>query len=141
MKSRKQKPQFAARKRAFDDVMAMYRQAQDVTGGMGALSISDGGKGATNPVRPTMTDFRCDCESIINHCVKNQDAVVRFRAVYINYDSEEQMDIERYADKVIGAGRHGLEQGIGALMITRGLYPLHGKGGYFTTIRQPRGKI
>lgn len=140
-KSRKQKPQFANRKRAFDGVLAMYRQAQDVTGGMGAVNISEGGRGVSNPVRPSLTDFRCDVEKVINKCVKAQDAVVRFRAAYINYDSEDPIDIERYADKVIGEGRHGLEQGIGALFIKHGIYPLHGKGGYFTTIRQPRGSV
>jgi hypothetical protein len=67
--------------------------------------------------------------------------VVRFRASYINYDSESSIDNERYADKVIGSMRHGLEQGIGALFIKNGLFPLHGDGGYFTTIRQPRGSV
>ena len=103
--------------------------------------MSDGGKGSSNPVRPTLTDFRVDCEKIFNKVVTAQDAVVRFRAAYINYDSYDQIDIERYADKVIGIGRHGLEQGIGALFIKHGIYPLHGKGGYFTTIRQPRGRV
>jgi len=139
MKSRKQKPQFAARKRAFDDVMAMYRQAQD--NGLGTANISGEGKGSSNPVRPSLTDFRCDVERVINHCVTAQEAVVRFRAAYINYDSENQIDIERYADKVIGTGRHGLEQGVGTLFIRNGIYPLHGKGGYFHCIRQPRGNV
>jgi hypothetical protein len=141
MKSRKLKPQFAKRKRAFDTVMAMYRQAQDITGGMGAVNMSNEGKGTSYLVQPSLTDFRCDVERVINKCVTAQDAVVRFRASYINYDSEEQMDIERYADKVIGSGRHGLEQGIGALFIKQGIYPLYEKGGYFNTIRQPRGSV
>ena len=143
MKNRKQarKPAFAARKMAFDSVMSCYRQAQDVTGGMGALSISDGGKGSSNPARPSLTDFRVDVERVINKCVTAQDMVVRFRASYINFDSENPIDNERYADKVIGGGRHGLEQGIGALFIKQGLYPLHGKGGYFHSIRQPRGSV
>jgi hypothetical protein len=139
MKSRKQKPQFAARKKAFDEVMAAYRQSTDK--GLGAATISGEGKGSSNPVRPSLTDFRCDCEKIFNKVVTTQDMVVRFRASYINYDSESSIDNERYADKVIGSMRHGLEQGIGALFIKNGLFPLHGKGGYFTTIRQPRGNV
>ena len=139
MKSRKLKPQFAARKKAFDSVMTAYRQAKDT--GLGTASIDGGGKGVSNPVRPSLTDFRCDVEKVINKCVTAQDMVVRFRACYINYDSESSIDNERYADKVIGSMRHGLEQGIGALFIKNGLFPLHGKGGYFHTIRQPRGSV
>jgi hypothetical protein len=139
MKSRKLKPQWAARKKAFDSVMVCYRQAQDT--GLGSASIDGGGKGVSNPVRPSLTDFRCDCENIFNKVVTAQDMVVRFRACYINYDSENPIDNEHYADKVIGSMRHGLEQGIGALFIKHGLYPLHGKGGYFTSIRQPRGSV
>lgn len=139
MKSRKQKPQFANRKKAFDSVMACYRQAQDT--GLGSAPIDGGGKGVSNPVRPSLTDFRCDVEKIINRVVTAQDLVVRFRACYINFDSENPIDNERYADKVIGSMRHGLEQGIGSLFIKHGLFPLHGKGGYFHTIRQPRGIV
>lgn len=139
MKSRKQKPQYRERKKAFDEVMDFYRSAHD--SGIGAASISGEGKGSSNPIKPSLTDFRVDVERVINRCVTAQDAVVRFRASYINYDSEYQIDIERYADKVIGAGRHGLEQGIGALFLKQGLYPLYGRGGYFNCIRQPRGSV
>jgi hypothetical protein len=136
---RRKSPQFATRKHAFDEVMACYRQAQDT--GLGVASIDESGKGVSNPVRPSLTDFRCDVEKVINHCVTSQEMIVRFRAAYINYDSEIQIDIERYADKVVGSGRNGLEQGIGALFIKHGIYPLHGKGGYFHCIRQPRGNV
>jgi hypothetical protein len=139
MKSRKLKPQFAARKKAFDAVMASYRQAKDT--GLGTASIDGGGKGVSNPVRPSLTDFRCDVEKVINKCVTAQDMVVRFRASYINFDSESCIENERYADKVIGSIRHGLEQGIGNEFLRRGLYPLHGRGGYFTSIRHPRGSV
>jgi hypothetical protein len=139
MKNRKLKPQFAARKKAFDAVMSCYRQAQDT--GLGTASITGGGKGVSNPVRPSLTDFRVDVENIMARCVTAQDMVVRFRASYINYDSENPIDIERYADKVIGSSRHGLEQGLGSLFIKNGIYPLHGNGGYFHSIRQPRGRV
>lgn len=139
MKSRKLKPQFAARKKAFDAVIACYRQAQDT--GLGTASITGGGKGVSNPVRPSLTDFRCDCELIFNKCLKTEDAVYTFRVAYLEYDSEDAIEREVYADKVIGGGRHGLEQGIGALFIKNGLFPLHGSGGYFHCVRQPRGAV
>ena len=37
MKPKKKPPQFAKRKKAFDEVMAAYRDAKDVTGGVGAV--------------------------------------------------------------------------------------------------------
>jgi len=136
---RKLKPQFAARKKAFDSVMDAYRNANDR--GMGSASIDGNGKGVSNPVRPTLTDFRCDCESIIDKCVTEPGMVIRFRACYVDFDSDNPIDTERYADKVIGSMRHNLEQGVGSLFIKNGLYPLHGRSGYFTTIRQPRGSV
>jgi len=139
MKSRKQKPQFAARKKSFDAVMYAYRNAKDT--GLGIPSLDGGGKGVSNPVRPSLTDFRVDVERVINKVITAQDLVVRFRACYINFDSENPIDNERYADKVIGSGRHAIEQGCGNLFIKNGLWPLHGKGGYFHCIRQPRGIV
>lgn len=140
MKSRKSKPQFRERKLAFDSVLAVYRQAKD-TGGMGAVIIGDGGKGTPNPVRPSLTDFRCDCQKIFSRCLTTEDACYRFSAAYIEYDSDDPIEMEIHADKVMGKGRHGLEQGMGALMIRNGVYPLYGSRGYFHTLRQPRRKI
>jgi hypothetical protein len=140
MKSRKSKPQHAERKKAFDDVLESYRQAHD-TGGMGAIVIGDGGKGVSNPVRPSLTDFRCDCENIFGRCLKGPDAWKNFYLAYVVYDSEDVIDMEMHAQKILGDGRHGLEQGMGALFIKHGIYPLHGKGGYFHCIRQPRGNV
>jgi hypothetical protein len=137
------KPQFAARKKAFDAVLEAYRSAKDVTGGIGAAAIGEGGKGVSNPVKPSLTDFRCDVDRVINKCVPESDKVMRlrFRLAYIEFDSENPIDMEVMAEKVIGSGRHNLEQGMGAEFIKRGLYPLHGKRGYFHTIRQPRGSV
>jgi hypothetical protein len=141
MKSRKSKPQHAARKKAFDDVLATYRQAQDMTGGIGAIVIGDGGKGVSNPVRPSLTDFRCDVERVFGKCLKGSLAWKNFFLAYVLYDSDDVIDMGMHAQKILGDGMHGLEQGMGALFIKHGIYPLHGKGGYFHCIRQPRGDV
>src|ERR1035438_8278446 len=129
---KKSKPQFAARKRAFDSVMDAYRQARDQNGGMGSITISDSGKGVSNPVRPSLTDFRCDVEKVLARCLKSYRAKRDFLTAYVYYkrdfltayvyyDSEDTIDLEMHAQQVIGDGRHGLEQGIGALFIKYGL--------------------
>ena len=138
---KKQKPQFAKRKKAFDTVMQAYRDAKDVTGGMGAVTISDSGGGSPNPAKPNLADLRCDVERVIEKCVTSEAMRVRFRAAYLEFDSEKPLDMEVFAHHVIGSGRHNLEQGLGAEFIKRGIYPLNGKRGYFHCIRQPRGSV
>ena len=137
MKSRKSKSvPHAARKKAFDLVMKAYRGAKDVTGGVGSLTISDIGKGAPNPVKPSLTDFRCDVEKVISKCVPDEDRLRQFCEAYITYDSEDSIEMEVHADKIMGSGRHGLEEGIGSLFIKRGI-----NKGYFHCIRKPRGRV
>ena len=138
---KKQKPLFGARKKAFDRVMECYRSAKDTNGGIGAMVIGAGGKGVMNPVRPTLTDFRCDCDRVFKHCLREESDKIRFRLAYLEFDSEDSIEREIFADKVYGSGRHNLEQGMGARFMSQGLYPLYGKGAYFTTIRQPRGSV
>ena len=142
MKSKKQKPQFAKRKKAFDAVLEAYRSAGD-TGGIGAMVIGAGGKGVMNPIRPTLADFRADVDRVINKCISREqfELRLRFKAAYILFDSVSSIDCEVFAEKIMGSMRHGLEQGIGALFISRGIYPMYGRGGYFTSIRQPRGSV
>jgi hypothetical protein len=140
MKSRKP-PQFAKRKLSFDSVLAAYRQAKDVNGGMGAVSIGGGGKGTANPVRPSLTDFRCDVVKVLNKVLKTEEARKQFAIAYLEYDSDDPIEMEVHAEKIMGQGRHGLEQGIGNLFLAKGLFPLHGHGGYFTCVRQPRGSV
>jgi hypothetical protein len=139
MKSQKKKPQFAARKKAFDDVMEMYRSSRDTTG-IGAVDVSGGGKATAYHVKPTLTDFRCDVDKVIMKCTVG---VLRLRFVltYIQYDSESSIDMEKHADIMLGSGRHNLEQGMGAEFIKRGIYPLRGGRGYFHCVRKPRGIV
>ena len=138
---KKLKLQFAKRKHAFDAVMEAYRSAKDTNGGLGAMMIGAGGKGVMNPVRPTLTDFRADVDKVTNKCCPDKIIRLKFRLAYVNYDSPSSIDMERYADKVMGDGRHNLEQGMGAEFIKRGIFSMYGKGGYFRTIRQPRGSV
>ena len=142
-KSQPKKPMFAARKKAFDSVLKAYRSAEDNSGGIGAMLISAGGKGVMNPARPTLSDFRSDVDKVIDKCIPRKQEMLRlrFKLAYIQFDSESSIDCEVFAEQVMGSMRHNLEQGMGALFISRGVFPLYGRGGYFRSIRQPRGAV
>jgi hypothetical protein len=112
-----------------------------MNGGLGAILLGAGGKGVMNPVQPSLTDFRCDVDKVIKKCCPRKPDKVRFRLSYILFDSPDPIEMERYADKVMGGGRHNLEQGMGAEFVKRGIFPMYGKGGYFRSIRQPRGAV
>jgi|ERR1035437_89956 hypothetical protein len=133
MKPKKKPPQFAKRKRAFDAVLEAYRGAKD-TGGIGAIAMGGGGKGVSNPAKPSLTDLRCDVDKVVNKCCPRKIDRLRFRLAYIEYDSPDPIEMGRYADKMI-VGKDNLEQGIGALFISREIYPIKK---YFKTIRQWR---
>ena len=84
--------------------MDAYRQAQDQNGGMGSVTISDSGKGVSNPVRPSLTDFRCDCQKVFSKCLTTEDALYKFSAAYIEYDSDDPIEMTVHAEKIIGSG-------------------------------------
>ena len=130
-KPKRKAPQFAKRKAAFDAVMAAYRDCQGTT--LGAVKYSDGSGGSRNPAKPTMTDFKCDVDRVLKKCVKQP---VRFRLAYVEFDSDDPIEREVYAEKVMGPTRHNLEQGIGAEFIRRHISPTRGKKGYFTSVRK-----
>jgi len=130
---KKKTPPYAKRKAAFDDVMQAYRDCQVAP--LSAIQYGEASGATRYEAKPTLTDFKCDVERVIDKCVTDK---ISFLKAYVWFDSEDAIEREVHADRVIGAGRHTLEQGIGALFIKRHLYPTKGKGGYFTTIRQPK---
>lgn len=137
MKPKKKSPPYARRKRAFDEVLAAYRDSQIAP--LSAIQYGEKGTATRYAAKPTLTDFKCDVERVIKKCIKEPRVFGLFVLAYVCYDSDDVIEREVYADKVIGEGRHNLEQGLGAEFIKRKIYPTRGKGGYFTAIRkQPR---
>jgi hypothetical protein len=133
---KKKPPKFAANKRAFDSTMQSYRTANVVV--LSAMQYTDGdGPTSRYEAKPTPTDFRCDVDCVITKCVKHVKRLVRFTMTYIYYDSIDPIDMEIYADKMMGPTRHGLEQGMGAEFIKRNLYP---SSKYFKAVRQRRAR-
>jgi len=137
MKKRKS-PQFAKRKHAFDSVLDSYRAARGIQVGVSAVNLGSGGKGTANPVRPTLVDFRCDVERVFNKILKSESAWDAFRQAYLDFDSEDYIERGMHAQKIYGEAMQNLEQGMGAEFIKRGIYPMHGNGSYFKTIRRTK---
>lgn len=71
-------------------------------------------------------------------CPKDVD-LRRFHRAYTLYDSEDVIDIEKHAQKVLGDRRHSVEQRVGAEFIRRKIYPVQGKG-YFYAVREVRAR-
>jgi hypothetical protein len=114
--------------------MQAYRDSLVVP--LSAIQYSDGAGGTRYAAKPTLTDFKCDVDRVIKKCVKT--GRLNFKTAYVWFDSEDAIEREVYADKMIGAGRHNLEQGMGAEFIRRKIHPTKGKGGYFNVIRRQR---
>lgn len=125
----------ADRKEAFDATMAAYRSAQST--GIGAAGIAGGGAATKNPAKPNLSEFKADVEKIVESVVLDYASLLYFYSAYIRYDSEDAIEREMFADRLLGEGRHAIEQRLGALFISRGLYSTQK---YFTAIRKPRAK-
>lgn len=126
---------FAERKSAFDATMAAYRNSRFT--GIGAAGISDASAGTKNPARPNLIEFRADVEKIVESVLTDVRALWYFYATYIHFDSQDEIEREMFADRMLGKSRHATEQEIGLLFIQRGLYSVQK---YFTSVRKPRAK-
>ena len=125
---------FSDNKLAFDQTMIAYRSAKDT--GIGAAVWSNGGGTVTkNPARPSLTDFRCDCEKVIES-VLDADQLLWFEAAHVLFDSTDYIERGAFAEKLLGPNRaRSWEQRIGAKFIVSGLYPV---AKYLLSIRKPR---
>ena len=127
-KSKQSVSVFKLRKRAFDVVMQAYRDS--IGSELSATQYTDRGAPSEPGPKTTPVDFRVDVDRVIKKCVRNLGA---FRAVYITCDTDDEIEIGKRAQRIIGGGMHNLEQGMGALFIARDLYP---PSKYFNAVRQ-----
>lgn len=157
------KPQHSQNKRAFDETMKAFRSGKDL--GLGAVNIylqhpegcrcnlgldcSCGigrrkgampSKASANPARPTTIDFQCDVMTAIKAKLK-EGLLAKFLQAYVLFDSEDTIDIEQHAQKVLGDRRHSVEQRLGAEFRRRQIFPVTGEHGYFHSLRRAHGKV
>lgn len=128
---KKAKRNYAKAKKAFDAVMAAYRNFSVVS--IKAVNLGANSQGVANPAKPTPIEFRCDVDKAVKLRLKGA-TVAQFRETYAEYDSEDSIEMEMHAQRVLGDRRHSIEQRLGAEFLRRGIYPIGGKG-YFHVIR------
>lgn len=122
MKPKKKVPNFAKQKRAFDEVLAAYRQSRSHNG-LGSANLS-ASKGATaqDPAKPNMSEFRADVETIVEALV-----AVKYHpwfwAAYSWFDGDDDLEREMFTQRLIGDRRHSWEQRLGGKFIEVGLFP------------------
>jgi hypothetical protein len=142
----KKKPvEYRKNKAAFDAVMSKLREfGRPTLGGLGAVNLerTGGSPSSQNPARPTPVDFRADIFRVVALRIPKDINLVAFHIAYTLWDSEDQLEQELHAQKTLGNRRHSVEQRLGAEFIRRGIFPVMGKG-YFYSIRKerPRGNL
>jgi hypothetical protein len=123
MRPKKKVPNFAKQKRAFDQVMEAYRDSRANVTLLGCVNISGGGGGGSiDKAKPIPSEFRCDVERIVEALVALKYHPW-FWAAYTTYDSPDDIEREKFAQRVLGDRRHSWEQRLGGKFIELGLHP------------------
>lgn len=103
-------------------------------GHVGAVNVAGGGGGkpaAKNPAKPSMVEFRADVFLAIGAACPKDIDMVKFHLAYTLYDSEDALDRELHAQKILHDRRHSVEQRLGAEFIRRGIFPVQGRGYFY----------
>lgn len=95
------------------------------------------GGGQRNPAKPTPVEFWADVFLAIRAACPADIDMQKFHLAYTLYDSEDAIEREKHAHKILGDRRHSVEQRVGAEFIRRKIHPVQGTG-YFYAPRQAR---
>jgi hypothetical protein len=135
MQRKKKVKNYSRSKRAFDSVFSHYRSLSTTTS-IPAVNAAAGSKPSRNPAKPTPLDFKVDVDRVVNIVVSEKNRR-RFYVAYGGRWTDDQLEVERLADKLLGGVRHSYEQRLGDQFIKRGLFPVQGHG-YFWSVRGQR---
>lgn len=136
MQRKKKVKNYSRSKKAFDSVFSHYRSLSTTTS-IPAVNPASEGKPSRNPTKPTPLDFKVDVDRVVNIVVPLKNRI-RFYVTYAAW-TNDQIEIERLADKMFGGIRHSWEQRLGDQFIKRGVFPVQNRG-YFYSVRGIRGK-
>lgn len=140
---KKKSPRFSQNKHGFDEVVKSLRDMWRVTNGhVGAVNPDSVGGAPRDPAKPTPVEFRADvCRTIQQTLPKNVE-LREFMLAYLVYDSEDAMECSIWAQRVLGARMHSVEQRLGAEFIARGISPVQAKGYFYHERKErPRGAL
>lgn len=120
---KKKAPNYAKQKAAFDQVLAAYRNSHRQLVGLGCVNLGhSGGHVPQDKAKPNFSDFRCEVERIVAKLVATKYLQL-FWVAYTWYDSDIEIEREKFAQRVLGDRRHSWEQRLGAKFIELGLFP------------------
>jgi hypothetical protein len=128
---------FRLNKQAFNDIFGdPYAYPEPVDGNynrlrrrssMNVQRISDESAGTKNAAKPSVSDFFCDCERVIDESLPDLEEQKKFVYTYITEEASQALTADE---------RMKLEQAIGAKLRARKISPA---SKYFTVVRQPTG--
>ena len=117
---------FTKNKKAFDDVLNHLRRlGYPKLGPLGAMNFQKcgGSPSAKNPIAPNPVEFRCDALLAIRAAMPKGVRLAKFIQAYLLWDSEDALEQNVFAQKVLGGRVHSVEQRIGAEFVRRGIWP------------------
>ncbi len=123
-KSPRKTTAYSLNKKAFDTVILMTRRMDSPTlGSNGVMKLSRGGASARNAAAPNSVEFRCDVMLAIRAAMPKGVSLTNFFLAYFLFDSDDEIERNVYAQKVLGGRVHSVEQRVGAEFLRRGIYP------------------
>lgn len=129
---------FQKNKKAFDVVMLhLRRMDRPFLGPLGAMNFEKAGGSPCpkNPIAPNGVEFRADVMLAIRAAMPKGVRLSNFLLAYLLYDSDDEIERNVFAQKVLGGRVHSVEQRIGAEFVRRGIWP---QAGYMFPPRQER---
>jgi len=141
-KSPRKTTAYSRNKKAFDAVILRTRRMDRPTlGSNGVMKMGTGGGGsAKNTAAPNPVEFRCDVMLAIKAAMPKGVSMTNFLLAYLCFDSDDAIERDVHAQKVLGGRIHSVEQRIGAEFIRRGIWPI---AAYMYPVRlnRPKGWI
>lgn len=118
---------YAQNKKAFDDVLIYFRRMdRPLLAAAGAVNPEKAAKdGSGVPrLRNLPLDFWCDVTRVFTDTLPRGVSLTNFFLAYFVYDSEDEIERNKHAIRVLGGRAHSVEQRLGAEFVRRGIWPV-----------------
>ncbi len=126
-KKRKPEPAYTKNKKAFDAVITHFRRmGRPQLGAIVAMNFekAGGSPSAKNPSAPTPVDFGCDVILAVTAAMPKGITLESVKQAYFEFDSDDEIERNVYAGKILKGRVHSVEQRLGAEFVRRAIWPL-----------------
>jgi len=119
---------YALNKRAFDQVILYFRRMDRPL--LKAVGAVDPGRAEQKgprykPMRKAISlDLWCDIMSAIRASMPRGIPLSKFMLAYIVFDSDDELERNTHAHKILGGRCHSVEQRLGSEFVQRGIHPV-----------------